>query len=394
MARLDRRGATLSSARASLLPAAPRPGPVSPSSRRGSAPFFYVRPDEQVLLREGAAPGYAVLLYLAGAVPVLLLAAGAVALDLLLPQVSVSIWWVVGVAAVLLALVGLVAWRRQATTEYVLTDERIYARTGRLVTQVHFATHDKVTDLLYRQGPLERLLGVSGLTFSTAGGDVRVAGVRDALAVKDAAERARDAFLQRLLERAGLQARAEAHAAAPATEATAPAPGLPPLPAWTGPRPEYVKAGDAPAWHAKPVPAAALASLQPFLGVAALVLFTQFTRSPYAPWLLGALVAAAVGMLVFRTLQLRRAEYLATDRRVYARSGLLGTTVRQLTYDKITDITYRQDLLGRLLGYGTVTLATAGGREGAIHLHGLAKPLQAKEAIEALRGRYLREADR
>jgi uncharacterized membrane protein YdbT with pleckstrin-like domain len=354
-----------------------------------------VRPDERVLRRDGAARGYAVLLYLLGAAPVLLLAAGALVADLLLPRVSFPLWAVVGAAALLLALVALVAWRRQATSEYVLTDERVYARTGRLVTQVHFATHDKVTDLRYRQGPLERILGVSSLTFATAGGEVRVAGVADALAVKEAAERARDAFVQRLLERAGVPA-PQGTDAAPAGLPTAEAPAAPaplPLPAWTGPRPDYVKAGDVPAWSAKPVLLAALGSLQPFLGVFALVLFTQLTRNPYAPWLLAALVAAALAMLAFRALQLRRAEYLATDRRVYARSGLLGTTVRQLTYDKITDITYRQDVLGRLLGYGTVSLTTAGGAGGAVHLHGLRTPLQAKEAIEALRGRYLREAD-
>ena len=369
---------------------------MTSSSRRGSAPFFYVRPDETVLRREGAAGGYAVLLYLRGAGPIILLAAVLAVADLVLPQFAVPVWWIVAGALALLAVVALVAWRRQATTEYVLTDERIYARTGRLITNVHFATHDKVTDLRYRQGPLERLLGVSSMTFATAGGDVRVAGVHDALAVKETAERARDAFVQRLLERAGVDAMAVpaagAHGERPAGE-PAPPSHVPPLPAWTGPRPDYMKSGDAPAWYARPVPVAALASLQPFLGVFALLFFTQIMRSPYLPLVLGGIVAAAAGMLGFRVLQLRRAEYLATDRRVYARSGLFGTTVRQLTYDKITDITYRQDVLGRLLGYGTVSLTTAGGAGGAIHLSGLAKPLQAKEAIEALRGRYLREAD-
>ena len=371
------------------------------SPPRGTAPFFYVRPDEQVLRREGAARGYAVLLYLLAATPIVLLGAGILVADALIPGFALAPAWVAGVGLALLAVAALVAWRRQVTTEYVLTDERIYARSGRLVTKVHFATHDKVTDVRYRQGPLERILGVGRLTFATAGGDVTVAGVVDALAVKDAAERARDAFIQRLLERAGFDAAARpAEGPGPlAREGEAPVLGaargapLPPLPEWEGPRPDYVKAGDRPAWAARPVPASAVASLQTFVGVFALLVVTRAMQGPYGALLVSGAVALAVGSVLFRLLQLRRTEYVATDRRVYARSGLFGTTVRQLTYDKITDIAYKQDVLGRILGYGTVSLTTAGGAGGAIHLSAIAKPLQAKETIEALRGRYLREAD-
>lgn len=372
---------------------------------RATAPFFYLRSDETLLRKEGAGVGYAFLLFIAGAVPLTLLCLVALGLPLFFAGLSaIRPGWVGAVYVATLALVALVAWRRYATTEYALTDVRIYARTGRLVTSVHFATYDKVTDVRYRQGPLERMLGVSGLTFATAGGEVQVRGVVDALAVKETAERARDAFIQRLLNEAGIDLAAQRQALPGPADAPQPGDPLarqddggplappPPVPQWNGPRPAYVKSGDVPAWQAKPSPAAALESAKMLLGVLPFLLLI----GRFPPELRGLILLLAFGFAAVSigatVLQLRRTEYVATDRRVYARTGLLGTTVRQLTYDKITDITYKQDLLGRIFGYGTVSLSTAGGEGGAIPLHGLAQPLQAKETIEGLRARYLREA--
>jgi hypothetical protein len=65
--------------------------------------------------------------------------------------------------------------------------------------------------------------------------------------------------------------------------------------------------------------------------------------------------------------------------------------VKQLTYDKITDITYRQDVLGRVLGYGGVIVDTAGGGAAPITMQGLADPLAAKELLERMRSRAMRE---
>lgn len=370
---------------------------------RATVPYFYVRPDEEVLLRARAAPGYAVLWFLAGAVvPTVLLLLFLLVLPLAAPEAEAYRGEAFLAYAALLTLSALVGWRRQATTEYVLTGERVYARTGRLFVSVHFTTHDKVTDMRYRQGPLERLVGVSGLSFATAGGDVQVRGVRDAIAIKERAEAARDEFVQRLLEEAGQDARLYgAPMAAPETAAEGelparPAPGasgapLPPPPEWTGPRPDYVKATDTPVWMEQPRPISALSSAKAILGILPILFFMSLSR-PQARLLIPGLLLAALVLLVgMRYVQITRTQYVATDRRIYARSGVLGTTVNQLTYDKITDITYRQDLLGRLLGYGSVIVTTAGGGAAPITMHGLGDPLGAKETIERWRGRYLRE---
>ena len=356
-------------------------------------PYFYVRGDEEVLLRVRPPAAQALLLFLrVAAVAAVVAAAGMAALAIARdPPVEPRVFLAGVAVATLVAL--LVAWRRWATTEYALTDARVYARRGRMLTNVHFTTHDKVTDLQLQQGPLERLLGLSGITFSTAGGDVRVGGIADALAFKERAETARDAFIRQLLEEADVElpAPADAAAARPAEATARPRADLPPVPEWTGPRPEYVKAGDRPVWHARASPVAAASSLKRLAGLAFLLLI----RPERIPWLALPVLALGIALLTLgvRATQLRRMEYLATDHRVYARKGVVGTTVNQLTYDKITDITYRQDFFGRLLGYGSVTLNTAGSAAAPITMEGLADPLGAKEAIEAWRDRALGEAE-
>lgn len=349
-----------------------------------AAPYFYLRADERPLMRMRAAPTFAIVLF----VPLLFLSLVPLALALvvrLLVPLAEQVPWaaVYGAWGALVLLAALYAWRRAATTEYALTDQRTYARVGRFVTRLHFTTHDKVTDIRYRQGPLERAFGLASLTFATAGGEVQVAGVREALAVKAAAEGARDAFVRELLREA------PPIAPAPPEDGVAPAVAARPAPLevapWQGPRPGYLQTGETPVWFEKPRGLAAMGALRSLAGVIVLLVILSRTQSPIravAPAIAVALVVLLVG---FRLMQLRRTEYVATDRRVYARAGLVGTTVNQLTYDKITDITFTQDVLGRLLGYGSVVVQTAGSQQAPITMVGLADPLAAKETIERWR---------
>lgn len=347
-------------------------------------PYFYLREDERPLQRLAAAPAFAIVLF----VPFLALLsvpfAAAVVARLLLPRFGIVPWAAIaGVYGAFLLVAALYAWRRAATTEYALTDQRIYARVGRFVTRLHFTTHDKVTDIRYRQGPIERAFGLASLTFATAGGEVHVAGVREALAVKAAAERARDAFVRALLREAPAASVAEAPADGALAHVARPAPVE--APAWTGPRPGYLQSGDTPVWFARPRPIAAVGALRSVAGIIAVLLFSNFLRGGMRVWVPLAAVGLILMFVAIRLAQLRRTEYVATERRVYARAGLVGTTVNQLTYDKITDITLTQDVLGRLFGYGSVVVQTAGSQQAPITMVGLGDPLAAKETIERWR---------
>lgn len=349
-----------------------------------AGPYFYLRADEEVLVRVRPPFAYAVALAVAPfvALSVLLAAFLFVAGPVGLPVAPSTAW---GVWGVLVALVALVSWRRQATSEYAITDQRIYSRTGRLITRLHFTTHDKITDMRFRQGPIERAFGLSGLTFATAGGDVHVAGIRDALAIKATSETARDAFIRKLLAEAPAFA-APAVAASQSEAGPLPEAVVPPPPvSFEGPRPDYLQQGDVPVWRAKPRPIAAVGALRSILGLIPFLLFSSFMQGPQRVFIPIAATGLVLMFIAVRFAQLRRTEYVATERRVYARAGLVGTTVNQLTYDKITDITFHQDLLGRIFGYGSVTLQTAGSNQAPITMIGLAAPLAAKETVERWR---------
>lgn len=348
-----------------------------------AGPYFYLRADEEVLARVRPPFAYAVALAIAPflvlsvLLAVFLLFAGPVGLPIA-PSTAWTVW------GILVALGAFVSWRRQATSEYAITDQRIYSRTGRLITRLHFTTHDKVTDMRFRQGPIERAFGLSGLTFATAGGDVHVAGVRDALAIKATSESARDAFIRKLLAEAPVFA-APAVAASQSVPGPLPETVVPPPVSFEGPRPDYLQQGDVPVWRAKPRPIAAVGALRSLLGLIPFLLFSSFMQGLQRVFIPIAATGLVFMFIAVRFAQLRRTEYVATERRVYARAGLVGTTVNQLTYDKITDITFHQDLLGRIFGYGNVTLQTAGSNQAPITMVGLAAPLAAKETVERWR---------
>lgn len=365
------------------------------------APWFYLREDERVLARVKPTPSYALALLapIAGVLAVLL--AVLLAARALLPGFpEVALASILAMWGALLLIAAFVIWRRVVTSEVALTDQRIYTRVGRLVTRVHFTTHDKITDIHYRQGPLERALGAANLTFSTAGGDVAVWGIRDAVALKQQAEVAREAFIRVLLAESSYVDRPPRAAAAPGAafpageERRAEFAVVPPIPEWTGPRPDYLQAGETPVWYARPRPVAAVASLQSLLGIAVILVFSPFMEGPRRVWVPVAALGLAFILVAARLMQLRRTEYVSTDRRVYARRGLFGTTVNQLTYDKITDITLHQDILGRVFGYASVTVQTAGSNQAPITMVGLADALATKSTIEQWRDRSLAEGRR
>ena len=53
-------------------------------------------------------------------------------------------------------------------------------------------------------------------------------------------------------------------------------------------------------------------------------------------------------------------EFAVTDKRVLLVSGLVIRNVAIMPLIKVTDLTYKRDLLGRMLGYGTFIIESAG----------------------------------
>ena len=79
-------------------------------------------------------------------------------------------------------------------------------------------------------------------------------------------------------------------------------------------------------------------------------------------WLTGATVL----WLLWRWLSWSRNLFVATDRRILKVYGVLSTTVDSMRNQKVTDMRYRRDPIGELLGYGSITIESAG-QDQALH---------------------------
>ncbi|HEX7252660.1 MAG TPA: PH domain-containing protein [Thermoanaerobaculia bacterium] len=86
---------------------------------------------------------------------------------------------------------------------------------------------------------------------------------------------------------------------------------------------------------------------------------------PTGRWIgLTALIFGAIAgiMAIIRRVRISADEFVVTNRRVIRKVGLVSREIEQAPLDKIQDITVDQGWLGRLLGFGTVSLETASER--------------------------------
>lgn len=77
-----------------------------------------------------------------------------------------------------------------------------------------------------------------------------------------------------------------------------------------------------------------------------------------------------------------------TDRRVLFESGVLSRVTKVVALDRVQDVTTRQPVIGRVLGYGTLEIASAGAEGPAVATH-VPFPQRVRDEIfvQAARGR-------
>lgn len=104
-------------------------------------------------------------------------------------------------------------------------------------------------------------------------------------------------------------------------------------------------------------PAAALAGYT--AGWIALVVLSDFFRRGI-PVLIGLVLLAALAIrLAWRGIVWRHIELVLTDRRLIYRYGVVSRHSREIPLSKITDVTFQQMVLGRLLGMGDLVIESA-----------------------------------
>jgi uncharacterized membrane protein YdbT with pleckstrin-like domain len=110
------------------------------------------------------------------------------------------------------------------------------------------------------------------------------------------------------------------------------------------------------------------------------------TREPH--WHLGVIggwiVLAGAGFLAWKTGGWWIARYVITDERVMLIEGVISRRVRAVPLSKVTHTDYRRTLSGRLLGYGTISLGSAGTHDGLRELTSIPKPDQVYRLVMSL----------
>ncbi len=101
------------------------------------------------------------------------------------------------------------------------------------------------------------------------------------------------------------------------------------------------------------------------LGVIAVAAFLGTITSPATGGDLIDNVTGLVAMFflfrfVWKLWEWRADKIVVTDRRIFEVSGLLTRKVASMPLEKMTDITYRRSVPGRLLGFGELIVETAG----------------------------------
>lgn len=75
---------------------------------------------------------------------------------------------------------------------------------------------------------------------------------------------------------------------------------------------------------------------------------------------------------------------MVTDKRFIWVRGVIIDKVNMMPTSKVTDMTYRRSLMGRVLGYGTIRIESAGQNQALEFLPYMPEPLKLYEAISKL----------
>lgn len=88
----------------------------------------------------------------------------------------------------------------------------------------------------------------------------------------------------------------------------------------------------------------------------------------------GVIACFFVLRFLWRVWEWRVAKTVVTDRRLFQISGVLTRKVSSMPLARMTDLTYRRPIVGRILGYGEILVESAGTEQGLARLDHLPRP--------------------
>lgn len=103
---------------------------------------------------------------------IVVVAGAGTALGLMPPDLGAWVpWAVIALGAVLLIIGTVIPWLRWLTTSYTITTRRIITRRGIITRTGHDLPLNRVNNVTYERGLLDRILGCGTLVLTTAAGD-------------------------------------------------------------------------------------------------------------------------------------------------------------------------------------------------------------------------------
>jgi membrane protein YdbS with pleckstrin-like domain len=105
----------------------------------------------------------------------------------------------------------------------------------------------------------------------------------------------------------------------------------------------------------------------------------------------GLILVYGIVLFIGRMFVRMGSEFAVTDHRVLVKRGLISVHTVEMNVDKVESVDVDQGILGRMLGYGSVTVHGVGSRWDPIP--GLAHPLRFRNAITARAQQDVAQAD-
>ncbi|WP_255682046.1 PH domain-containing protein [Natrinema sp. SYSU A 869] len=141
--------------------------------------------------------------------------------------------------------------------------------------------------------------------------------------------------------------------------------------------------GDRVRWQAGP----RIQTVLPWVAVAIVgtVILLAAIAVEVLPVLAIAGIPAVVAPALWQYARVSRTAFVVTNEVAATRRGVLGRTVRVVSLERIQNTTIEQDPIGRFVGYGTVTIETAGGR--ALRFRNIEEPGKIRDRLETERER-------
>ncbi|RKD94030.1 PH domain-containing protein [Halopiger aswanensis] len=149
----------------------------------------------------------------------------------------------------------------------------------------------------------------------------------------------------------------------------------------------HLTADEAVVWESRPHPitmgaGVPIAVLVAVVGTALIIMDLTSTDGAGLTALLGALLGlGGAGVALVRYAVWTNTRYVITSEELYKKRGIVSRDVTQFRIDRIQNTTLEQDMLGRLLGYGDLTIYTAGSGDPELTFERTPRPERANGAL-------------